>query len=190
MRRVSVLKFAVVAAILAASVPSAMAGGWGYGRGWGYGGALGYGGGWGYGGGYGGGCGCGGCGCGGSVAVSYTPVTTYSAYTVYQPMTVYQPTTSYVASYATVPYEQAYVVDQGPRYTPAATGYRTASYTYDETRVSPYVGGGYGYRYRSGWRGYHRGYRHSAGYRHRTVDRGLYGGPRVHKHRLPPIGYK
>jgi hypothetical protein len=171
MRSVSILKFAVVAAILAVSSASAMAGGWGhgglgYGRGWGYGG-LGYGSGY--------GCGCGGCGCGGSVAVaSYVPVTTYVPYTVYRP------TTAYVASYATVPYEQAYVVEQGPYYRPAVTGYRTASYTYDEPRAYPYVGGyryrhGYGARRHVGWRGYNRVH---------------HGGPRIIKRPMPPIGYK
>jgi hypothetical protein len=162
MRTVSILKFAVGAAMLAASSASAMAGGWGYGND----------------------CGCGGCGCGGAVAVtSYTPVTTYQAYTVYRPMTVYKPTTSYVASvsYDMVPYEQAYVVDHGPRYMPAATGYRTASYTYDEPRRHRYIDdGGYRVRYK------HHGWRHH----HRAAHRALHGGARVHKRHLPPVGYK
>ena len=156
MRRVSILQLAAGAAILAASTASAMAGGWGYG-------------GWGNGGGWGGGCGCGGCGCGSSVAVSYTPVTTYTAYTVYRP------TTAYVASYArVVPYEQAYVVEQGPYYRPALTGYRTASYTYDEPRAYPYVR----VRKHYGWRGYDRWDRRHVTYRHRV------------KYRSLPIGYK
>ena len=167
MRTVSILKFAVAAAILAASSASAMAGGWGYGGG--YGGGWRSGGGWGYGGGYG--CGCGGCGCGGSVAVaSYVPVTAYTAYTVYRP------TTAYVATYATVPYEQAYVVEQGPYYRPAVTGYRTASYTYDEPRAYPYVG--YGAR-RYGGRGYDRWHR-----------RGVVHNQRIIRRSMPPIGYK
>jgi hypothetical protein len=187
MRRLNLRHVAASAAILVASSVSAMAGGWGYG----------------------GGCGCGGCGCAApavsTVAVmSYTPVTTYQAYTVYRPVTSYVPS----VSYQSVPYEQAYVVDQGPRYVPAATGYRTASYTYDEPRRHRYIDGAdygyrdYGYRarYRYGaryrhdaWRGYdrwqrrdfHFRYRHPAMHHHyrgaqRFVHRSLAGGPRVH----------
>jgi hypothetical protein len=169
MRRVPIRHLAATALLFAASSYPAAAGGWGCG-------------------GLFNGCGmsyaatsCGGCGA----TVAYAPMTVYQPQTVYTPRTVYTASTVYTAATTympTVPYEQSYVVDQGPTYMPPAATYRQASYSYDEPRDYGYVGRGYdSYRYGGPRYGARWGYR-SHGWRHhdRWQRRGFYGGGMRH----------